>query len=122
MNSEFREGWRMDLIGEIVREPDPPGLDKRQWIDLIQKHPQLVALEPREAINPFTKKITIVPPRTDVARVLQDGDEIGLMSWAEDDSNLINVFGEAQAMIPLVIEVAGILGGRFSPAIADEER
>lgn len=44
-----------DLIGEIARDPDPPGIDIRRWIDLIREHPLLAPPEPREGINPFTK-------------------------------------------------------------------
>ena len=46
----------MDLIGEIVREPDPPGIDNQRWIDLIREHPNLAPPEPREGISPFTKR------------------------------------------------------------------
>jgi hypothetical protein len=92
----------MEFIGEIVSEPHPPGINKQRWIDLIHEHPNLVAPEPRQGINPFTKKPTVIQPRIDVARVVRDGKEMGLMSWAEDESNLINVFGEAKAVVPRV--------------------
>jgi hypothetical protein len=103
----------MNFIGEILREPDPPGIDHRSWIALIREHPQLVQPEAREAINPFTKETMVVQPRPDVARVVVDGEVVGSMSWSEDDSNLINVFGETKAVVPLAIEIAGSLGGRF---------
>lgn len=45
-----------DFIGEIKRAPDPPGIDKQRWIDLIREHPNLVPPEPREAISPFTNR------------------------------------------------------------------
>src|SRR3954452_24648961 len=96
----------MDLIGEIVREPDPPGIDNQRWIDLIREHPNLVPPEPREAISPFTKRPMVIKPLPDVARVVIDGQEVGSMSWAMDDSNLINVFGEALVVVPLAISIA----------------
>jgi hypothetical protein len=110
-----------DIIGEIVREPDPPGIDNQRWIDLIRGHPNLVPPEPREAINPFTKKSMVIKPRPDVACVVVDGQEVGVMSWALDGSNLINVFGQPQTVVPLAREIAKALGGRFR-ASTDEER
>src|SRR6516225_725378 len=95
-----------DIIGEIVREPDPPGIDNQRWIDLIREHPNLVPPEPREAISPFTKKSMVIKPLPDVARVIIDGQEVGAMSWSLNDSNLINVFGEAQVVVPLAHEIA----------------
>ena len=58
------------IIGEIVREPDPPGIDNRRWIDLIREHPNLVPPEPVEGISPFTKKRMTIKPLPDVARVV----------------------------------------------------
>ncbi len=110
-----------DFIGEIVREPDPPGIDKQQWVNLIREHLNLVPPEPREGINPFTKKSMIIKPTSDVTDIVIDGKEVGVMSWALDESNLINVFGEPQAVIPLAHEIAKALGGRFWSS-TDEER
>jgi hypothetical protein len=64
----------------------------------------------------------VIRPRPDVARVVVGGREVGSMSWAEDESNLINVFGEPQAVIPLAREVAESLGGRFREFSGDEHR
>ena len=102
-----------DIIGEIVREPDPPGIDNRRWIALIREHPNLVPPEPREAISPFTKKRMVIKPLPDVARVIIDGEEVGSMSWSMDDSNLINVFGEPETVVPLAQEIARTLDGQF---------
>jgi hypothetical protein len=102
-----------NIIGEIVREPDPPGIDNRRWIDLIREHPHLIPPEPREAISPFTKKRMVIKPLPDVARVIIDGVEVGAMSWSMDDSNLIHVFGEPRSVIPLAQEIARTLDGRF---------
>src|SRR4051794_22828791 len=100
-----------DIIGEIVREPDPPGIDNRRWIDLIREHPSLVPPEAREAISPFSKRPMTIKPLPDVARIVVDGVEVGVMSWSLDASNLIHVFGEPQAVIPLAHEIARSLGG-----------
>ena len=111
-----------DFIGEIVREPDPPGLSRQSWIDLIREHPNLDPPRPCEGINPFTKKPMVIQPRTDVARVIIGAKEVGSMSWAEDDSNLINVFGDSSDVVPLAQEIARTLGGRFNAATGNEQR
>lgn len=111
-----------DLIGEIARDPDPPGIDIRRWIDLIREHPLLAPPEPREGINPFTKQPRVIRPRPDVARIVIGGQQVGWMYWSEDDSNMINVFGEPQAVVPLAHEVARSLGGRFRQVGSDERR
>src|SRR4051794_15718078 len=102
-----------DLIGEIVCEPDPPGVSRQRWIELIRGHPNLVPPEPREATNAFTKRSMVIKPLPDVARVVLDGKEVGVMSWALDETNLINVFGEPGFVVPLAREIAEALGDRF---------
>ena len=106
-----------DIIGEIVREPDPPGIDNQRWIKLIREHPNLVPPEPREAISPLSKRPIVIKPLPDVARVIIDGEEVGAMSWSMDDSNLIHVFGERDVVIPLAHEIAMTLDGRFVPFV-----
>jgi hypothetical protein len=56
---------------------------------------------------------------TGVTRVVANGEEVGVMSWAWDDSTLIYVFGGAAA--PLAQEIAKVPGGRFRSS-TDEER
>lgn len=112
----------MDFIGEIVHEPDPPGIDNERWIDLIRQHPNLTPPETREAVNPFTKRSMAITPRPDVARVIVDGQQVGTMSWSLDDSNRIDVFGEPQAMAPLAHEIAEALGGRFRQSAGGDQR
>ena len=64
----------------------------------------------------------IIQPLPDVARVVIDGEKVGVMSWAMDDSNLINVFGEPQGVVPIAHEIAKALGGHFITANGHEER
>jgi hypothetical protein len=111
-----------DIIGEIVREPDPPGIDHRRWIDLIREHPNLVPPEPRTGINPFSKRSMVIKPLPDVARIVVDGEEVGVMSWSLGESNLIHVFGEPQAVIPLAHEIARSLAGRFVAGTGEERQ
>jgi hypothetical protein len=112
----------MDFIGEIVREPDPPAIDCRRWNDLIREHPHLVPPEAHEATSPFTKTRMVIKSPPDVARVVVDGREVGTMSWSPDDSNMINVFGELEVVVPLAHEIARSLGGRFQQVASDKRQ
>jgi hypothetical protein len=103
----------MDFIGEIQAKPDPPGINNAQWIEMIHEHPSLEPVPPREGINPFTRKPTVYPAPADSARVVVGGKEVGSMEWAMDDSNMINVYGDPEVVIPLAREIAEALGGRF---------
>ena len=103
----------MDFIGEISVEPRSTSFTKNQWIDVIRVHPNLVSIPPREGINPFTKERVTFPARLDAAHVVVDGKNVGSMSWAEDDSARIVVFGEPQSVLLVAHDVARSLGGRF---------
>jgi hypothetical protein len=103
----------MGVIGEILREPDPPGISRQRWIDMIREHPNIEPPEPREGINPFTKEPMVIRPTPDVARVVVGGRKVGSMGWAHDGSNMIVVFGEPEAVVPLARDIAESLGGRF---------
>src|SRR5258708_8113053 len=76
MPSTIRGGRQMDFIGEIVREPDPPGIDNPRWIELIREHPNLVPPEPCEAISPFTNKSLILRPLPHVDRIVVECHDI----------------------------------------------
>jgi hypothetical protein len=103
----------MEYIGDILSDPDLPDISRERWAELIREHPNLVPPQPHEIINPFTKEAVIIRPRTDCASVVVGGKVVGSMSWVEDDSNGIGVFGEPEAVVPLARAIAGSLGGRF---------
>jgi hypothetical protein len=103
----------MDYIGDIVSQPDSQEISRERWIALIRDHSCLVPPEPREGINPFTKKATTFRPPPDAARVVIAEKEVGSMSWAQDGSNLVCVFGVPELVVPLACEIAESLGGRF---------
>ncbi len=109
----------MNLIGEIAVQPQTPGFTRKEWTQVIREHPNLVTPPPREAINPFTKERINIPARLDVADVVIDNQKVGWMSWAEDDSILINVFGESEAVIPVAQSIAESLGAIFRAATGD---
>jgi hypothetical protein len=103
----------MDILGAIRSEPDPPGVDRQRWIDLIRQHPNLATPLPREGINPFTKQPMAIRPKPDDARVIVGGEQVGSMSWAQHGPNEIDVYGEPRAVVPLARNIAELLGGRF---------
>lgn len=105
----------MEFMGEILGKSGSPGIDRRHRIGLIREHPDLAPPRPREGINPFTKGPITFQPRPNVAQVIVGGEEAGTMSWAEDDSGLINASG-GEAAVPVAEDVAELLGGRFQPA------
>ena len=103
----------MDFIGAIAAASDPPGVDQQRWIDTISKHPALAPFAPRRGINPFTKQPTDYAPHPAAARVLVDGNDVGRMEWAQDDSNEIAVFGPGALVAPIAQEIAALLGATF---------
>lgn len=109
----------MDLLGQIVIGLRSSGFTRQQWIQLIREHPNLVIPPPQEIINPFTKERITIPARLDGCDVVIDDKKVGYMSWAEDDSILINVFGDTQAIVPTAHNVAESLGGCFRTATED---
>ncbi|MBC7818401.1 MAG: hypothetical protein IAG10_16060 [Planctomycetaceae bacterium] len=103
----------MESIGVIRAERDPPGINHDRWVALIDKHPNLLHPPPIEGINSFTRGPMIAHPRPDVASVVIEGQEIGMMYWSENEANQINVFGDSQTVAQLAHEVANLLGGLF---------
>ena len=104
----------MDFIGGIVSEPDPPGISKERFAKLIGDHPCLQPFpSEKEGINPFTKKPTVYRSMDPGAWVVVDGTKVGRMEWPQGDWNCILVSGDRQTVVPLAIEFAESLSGRF---------
>ena len=106
-------------LGQIRGESDSSGIDRERWVQLIGEHPSLSRPPSKNAINPFTKQPVVIHPPVDTARVMVDGRSVGTMTWALDESECVNVFGDGSSVTPIVVEVARILGGRFRPADGD---
>jgi hypothetical protein len=104
-----------DHQGQIRGETDTSSIDRQRWVQLIAAHPKLMRPASRNATNPFTKKPVIIQPPEDTARVIVDGKVVGTMTWALDGSERIDVFGEPKSVIPVALEIARVLGGRFQP-------
>jgi hypothetical protein len=98
----------MDFIGKILSSPDRPSMDKAQWEALTQEHGSLA---PPEFFNPASREWE---PQAGANRafVKVSGCVAGEMKWAED-ANEIRVFGDADAVGPIALEIAALLGGCY---------
>jgi hypothetical protein len=104
----------MDFIGEIISEPDPPGINKELWAKLIDDHPCLERFpSAKEGINPFTRKPMIYRSKDPGAWVVVDGRKVGRMDWPQNGSNCILVSGERDPVVPLAHNIAEMLRGHF---------
>jgi hypothetical protein len=105
----------MELLGTIE-----PGADlatgRPEWIHLIDVHPQLSKVPPREGINPFTGDPHLYKARPDTARVLMELKQVGSIHWAMDESRRLVVWADTgfEEMVRNVAQdVASKLGWRF---------
>jgi hypothetical protein len=105
-------------IGEIVSDASSPPITRDAWIALTDAHPNLARPQfERQLPNPFKPGTTLEIPRNhSYANVVVGGNEVGTMNWSEDDSNLIEVWGDATFPLAIAREVAARLGGRFIAA------
>jgi len=106
----------MDFLGVIQAKSDSAGIDKSAWLALIERRRDLLAPEPVTCVNPFTRKhATAYPPKTAV-RLFIDGKLIGSFGWAENDENVVIVYGDLDPVRPVAAELAAELGGEFLTA------
>ena len=103
----------MEFLGDIVATPDPPGVDLERWKQVIAEHPNLAAVPPRIGINPFTRGPHTYYPHPGTAWVRVEGEDVGMMGWAEDGTNQITVWGRAGAVDGIAAGVAAQLGGEY---------
>jgi hypothetical protein len=106
----------MRVIGLIKGKTEGERINPNSWIDLIRSHPSLSSVPPRTGINPFTRApIEFKAPATS-AIVSIDGEEIGSISWAQDDTPLLFVEaepGSERTVAGIAEELAKTLGGIF---------
>ena len=76
----------MEFLGEIISEPDPPGISNDRWVELIPGHPNLEAGAPlvKEGTNPFTRKPMIYRAPCDFAWVNVAGKRVGRTDYGQD--------------------------------------
>lgn len=104
-----------DYLGQIRSETNSSGIDRERWVRLIGEHPNLSRPPSQNAINPFTKRTVVIYPPNETARVIVSGKAVGTMTWALDDSECIDAFGDGESVMRVVVEIARALGGRFRP-------
>ena len=110
----------MDSLGTIL--PTVGATTGRdEWISLIGVHPSLATVPDRQGINPFTKDPYLFKAPRDSARVLVAGTEVGNITWAEDELQLLVVWSVATAtaqVTNVAIDIASKLGWQFVPGRA----
>lgn len=85
------------FAGVIAAESDPPGIEASRWEALIASHPALTPLggEPRGA------------------RILLDGDGLGILRWSTSGANELDVHGDVATLARIAAEIALALDARF---------
>lgn len=105
----------MDYLGSIEALAEPPGVDLDRWRQVIETHPNLKPVAPQPGINPFTRAPWTYHPHPGTARVVVDGKDVGMMSWAEDGTNRVAVWGEPGIVDQLAHEISMRLDGTYKP-------
>jgi hypothetical protein len=105
----------MQSIAFVVLEPEPPGIDEDDWIDLIEDHDDLRPERPREGKNPFTgEPITFAgDPRNASLLDPSTGKVLGELRWSMDVPERLELFASpacAQAATAAATDVARELG------------
>jgi hypothetical protein len=108
----------MEYLGGIAAEPDSPAIRRERWLALIDEHPALERPQPKEGINPFTRKPMLYNSPPDTVSVIVEGKEIGVMGFAQDSYILVQ--GERHPMVPFAHSIAEILGSRFEEYHAED--
>jgi hypothetical protein len=103
----------MDYLGRITTQNEPPSVDLQRWTALIARHPSLAPAKPVTGVNPFAKKPQDYRPHPGIARVILEGTEVGMMTWAEDGSSQIAVWATSSVVEKVATEVAVELGCVF---------
>lgn len=99
-----------NFLGSIKAHPGLPGVDRDRWTGLIGTHPNLRPASPKTGINPFTRRPPAFRLHPDFAWVVIAGEQVGSVSWAEDGSNQIAVWGESGGVDEIARQVAAQLG------------
>lgn len=100
----------MALSGQLVSES---GIDRDAWVALINQHPSLAHIASTQGTNPFTREtIETRPPETS-ALILFNGNEVGTIYWAMDDSPMLIVDADTDEAKPMIDNIASFLDARF---------
>jgi hypothetical protein len=105
-----------EFAGAILALPGEPTISRERWSEVIAQHPALVpAISPGASESPVGESGP-AEKGTDEVRIMLEDQEVGSMGWAEDESEEIFVFGDPARVIPLALQLAERLGGRFVEA------
>lgn len=107
----------MELLGTIQARDDATA-ERDAWVTLISAHSFLASVAPREGISPLHRQPLTLKPRPDCARIMLDGNEVGMIEWAQDDSDRLIVWASHIAKIhaaSVAIDIAARLGMRYFP-------
>jgi hypothetical protein len=110
MSQASDEAWTGVIQGDPQR---PIGLER--WAAAIVTDDRLRPPDPVEGIDPFTREPLTFRPHPGTAYVVEQGVPVGMMTWAEDDSDEILVSGSAPIVRTVAEEIAERLSGRFVP-------
>lgn len=103
----------MRIEGVILPRGEESRVNREAWCQLVESRAELRRPQPRQALNPFTGKATLIKAAPDVAEVVVDGVVVGNVGWSvSEEDPLVNVSVEPCAR-PSVLEWAAELGGEF---------
>ena len=105
----------MAYSGTIESQPNPPGVSRSAWLDVIDSRTDLRPSKPQTGINPFTGEPREFLPPPDCAEIVVGETQIGWISWAPNEENTLIVSGELTDVLAHAEEIAFSLGGVFKP-------
>ena len=104
----------MRVQGTILPAGDGSRVNREAWCDLVDRRPEFCRPQPRQIINPFTRKLVMTRPTRDVASVVVDGVTLGEVSWSMDEDDPQVIINVERSVVDLVLQWAADLGGEFS--------
>ena len=111
----------MRVEGVILPTGDRSRVNREAWCHLVDRRPEFRRPQARQVINPFTREPMMSPPTRDVASVVIDGVSLGEVYWSMDEDDPQVIVSVARSVVPLVLQWAAELGGKFreDPAAGD---
>jgi hypothetical protein len=104
----------MEPLGAIKTAGGSADIAYEDWVRLVETHPNLSRVPPREGINPFTRQPMTFNGHPGDAHVVVAGQVVGGMFWTEVYA-LISVEGDAARVEPIAIEIAARLAAQYQP-------
>ena len=108
----------MALIGVIGPEQDSAGVDLDRWRRLIAADPRLERSPPRDIVNPFTGKPTVVVPPDTAATIVLDAVQVGAITVSDSDAIELSVWAADEhhdQVHEVAAAIAAQLDGHYVP-------